>query len=537
MSEFVARPATIRVRGSRSQLEAVKRSAEAAGLLLAREGVDSAEHLGHLLAEIDGHEDLAQLEGRLLVVERHLERLAARPEHSDQLIDSELAVMRARLEDTLRALAEVTQEHENTMASVERGVALIASEAERRNRAAMEILRLDLSGKIDAVNRSSEAVHAQMTAEKRAFEEEAARRAAALAGAIAEGREALRTGIGTALGELQERMDRFAEGVAANHPGREELFAQVQSHLDDWLSEPLDEVERLHDQLAAAHQAATEQVEQLRNDLVDGIQASEEKALGAAVHLESIILQVRRQLVGDETEWSAIIGEAGETMGSLRHRVEELLARVCDLEAGAAAERGASTAERESLERRMEQHEGWARASLAEVSELGLRCAAIESRQASDDQLRLLVEQQAGTIAFLTQRMADLENRLADAAALPDQPGPAAGPADGHPVAAEGGQPAGEARTGDGQPAGGAGDGQLWAPLDGYALGADFTWRNPHAGPDGHASPNGHGNGYAGANGYAGGNANGYAHAGGNGNGNGQPDRAGVPFAEELTEQ
>jgi hypothetical protein len=533
MSEFVARPATIRIRGSRSQLEAVKRSAEAAGLVLSRERVDSAEHLGHLLAEIDGHEDLAQLDGRLLVVERQLDRLAARREQSDQLIDSELAVMRARLEDTLGAFAEVTQEHENTMASVERGVALIASEAERRNRAAMEVLRLDLSGKIDDSNRSSEAVHAQMAAEKRAFEEEAGRRAASLADAIAEGRAALRTGIRTALGQLQERIDSFAEDVVANHPGREELFAQVQSQLDDWLSEPLDQVERLHDQLAVAHRAASEQVEQLRNDLADGIQASEEKALGAAVHLESIILQVRRRLVGDEAEWSAVIGEAGETMGSLRRRVEELLARVCELEAGAARERGASTAERESLERRMEQHEGWARASLSEVSELGLRCAAIESRQASVDQLRLLVEQQAGTIAFLTQRMADLESRLATAEALPAfpalpaQPALAPEPTDGDPVADEAGQGAGEGLPGDGRPAGVTVDGQLWAPLDGYALGADFTWQNQHSGGNGngYGSVNGNGNGYAGANGS------------GNGNGNGQPGRADLPFApaEELT--
>ncbi|HLI55467.1 MAG TPA: hypothetical protein VKY26_00405, partial [Actinomycetota bacterium] len=355
MSTPGPKPTTIRVRGSRAQLEAVKKTAEAAGLQLAREQGESVSDVARALALISDHEGIAQLEGRLVFVERQLERLGARREQTDHLLDSELAVMRARLEDTLRAFAEITQTHENTMATVERGVASIAAEAERRNRAALESLRVDLLGRLEAAGRASEAVQAQMAAEKQAFEEEAERRSAALAASLAEGRAMLKTAVRTAVVEVEERIS--AVSAESGLLDREALAADLHRQLDDWLAEPLDQVERLQAELSEAHRAAVAEVETLRNELLDGLAASEEKALGAAVHLESVIVQIRRRLVGDESEWSAVVGEAGEAMAALRRRVEELLGRVCDLEAAGAAGRGSSAAQQESVDRRLDQHE------------------------------------------------------------------------------------------------------------------------------------------------------------------------------------
>jgi hypothetical protein len=431
MADPAPKPTMIRVRGSRAQIEAVKKTAERAGLQLAREQDDSVSQVAQALAQITENEDLAQLEGRLTFVERQLERLAARKDESDHLLDSELAVMRARLEDTLRAFAAATQEHADTMASVERSVALIASEGERRNRSALEAMRIDLSGRIEAAGRVSESLQAQMAAEKRAFEEEAARRAGALADSIGQARRTIEARIRSATAELQDRVDTVVEEIEANHPGRAELLAEVEGRIDEWLSAPLDQLERLNADLVAAQAEASSQLNDLRAEVLDTLEVSEEKALGAALHLETIILQVRRRLVADEAEWSAVVGEAGDAVSGLRSRVEELLGRVCELEASGASERGAQAAQVENVGRRLDLHEDWARVSITEVSELSLRLAAMESRLAAVDEVRSLAEEQAGTIEFLKQRIADLEEHQAPVAPPAPLPPGGSGSVDG----------------------------------------------------------------------------------------------------------
>ncbi|MGH2717399.1 MAG: hypothetical protein ACRDJU_02315 [Actinomycetota bacterium] len=430
MSTTGPKPTTIRVRGSRAQLEAVKKTAEAAGLQLAREQGESVSDVARALAQISDHEGIAHIEGRLVFVERQLERLGSRREQSDHLIDSELAVMRARLEDTLRAFAEITQGHENTMATVERGVASIAAEADRRSRSALEGLRVELLGRLDAATRASESLQVQMAAEKQAFEEEAERRSAALTAALAEGRAIIKTAIRTALAEVEEQAASVSKDLGKLD--RDGLLAELRQQMDDWLSEPLDDVERLQGELSTAHANAVAEIESLRNELADGLQDSDEKALGAAVHLESMIVQLRRRLVGDESEWSAVVGEAGEAVGGLRRRVEELLGRVCDLEAAGAAGRGSSVAQQESVDRRLDLHEAWARASITEISELGLRCNSMDSRLSSLDEVRALAEQQAGTIEFLKRRIADLEERLLPAGLAAPVPATVAPNGNGH---------------------------------------------------------------------------------------------------------
>jgi hypothetical protein len=531
MAEASGKPATIRVRGSRAQIEAVKQTAERAGLQLAREQDDSVSQVAQTLAQITQNEDLAQVEGRLMFVERQLERLVGRREESDQLIDSELAVMRARLEDALRAFAGITQEHKDTLATVERRVATIASEADRRNRQAVEALRVDLSEQMEQVSRSAEGLRATMLGEKRAFEEDAAQRASALAGSIAQGRQVLEARIRSATVELTERVDAVIDAIAADHPGREELLSDVQARVDEWLAEPLDAVQQLHADLADAHAAAKAEVDGLRVELSDGLQASEEKALGAALHLESIIHQVRRRLVGDEAEWTAVVGEAGEATTALRSRVEDLLSRVLTLEAAAASERGSWTAQVENLESRLDTHESWARVTVTEVSELSLRFNTIESRLGAADELRAVVEEQAGTIDYLKHRLSELEARQ-DAAALRDALRLGAGPGPGAGASS--------------YTANGNGHG------NGIANGANGS--NGHA--NGANGSNGHANGANGSNGHANGIANGSnGHANGS-NGHGfdhieastfallldgvPPERPGVPEifwpAEDMEE-
>lgn len=525
MAELAGRPATIRVRGSRAQIEAVKQTAEKAGLVLAHEQEDSETQVAQALAQISQHEGLAQLEGRLTFVERQLERLSARREASDYLVDSELAVMRARLEDTLRAFAGITQEHNDTLATVERRVATIASDADRKTRGLVEAVRVELTEQMAQVTRGTEAVQAMMVGERRAFEEDATRRANALAAAVSQGRQVLEARIRAAIAELEDRVDAAITAIEADHPGQEALLAVLEARMDEWISEPMETVEQLQADLAEAHGAAKAEVDGLRIELADGLAASEEKALGAALHLESIIHQVRRRLVGDEAEWTAVVSEAGEATASLRARAEDLLTRVMALEASGATERGSWSARVDNLEERLDTHETWARVSVTEVSELSLRFSAMESRLAAADAMRAHVEEQAGTIEYLKQRIAELEARQEQGVAQPVlEPllEASAGVASPEPAMAAPTDAQDPAATAPGA----AGDREL-VPVAGASNGNGHLRPGWFMAPGPRVSPRVNGNGNGRTNGVRVLSGNGHAGGDGNGTGNGHVSGSG----------
>lgn len=404
-------PPTIRIRGSRAQLEAVKLAGAQADHELAEEQQVSVAHLSQTLDEITRHEAIAEVEGRLTFVERQVERLAARREEADHLIDSELALMRARLEDTLKAFAVATQAYREAAATAERRLRTVASEAERYTRGSVEALRLEINERLDEATYRAERLESRMAGEKQAFEEEAAVRANALSAALAQGRAGIEARIQGALAEFEGRAHGLQRQLAADYPGREALLGEFQRRMDEWLDEPLDRMERLQAEAASAHARATAEVTQLRAEVIDSLQESEEKALGAAVHLESMIHSVRRRLVSDEAEWTAIVREAGDAVGSLKTRVEDLLTRVCGIEADGATESGTVGGRLEGTEQRLEEHEDTGRTLVTAVSELGLRCDALEARNRGMEDLRALVERQSGAIEFLSRRLGELTER------------------------------------------------------------------------------------------------------------------------------
>lgn len=365
----------VRKRRTRAQTEAVKavrRTAAQAGFQLTREQDDSVSHVTQTMAEIDENEDLAQLDGRLTFAERQIDRLATRRDLSDRGIDAELAVMRSRLDETLKAFAAGTQEHKQVVAAAERRLMALASEAERHSRAMLESLRVELTLKLEEAARSTAQLEARLRGEKQAFEEEASRRAGALARSVAQARELLEERIEEATRDLTVRLDAAATQAEAK--------------------------------LASARPA-----DEVRAELMDLLQSSEDKALGAAEHLERIINHVRRRLVGDEAEWSAVVAEAGDAVAALRKRVEDLMERVCSLEANGATDRGASGAHLDAVEQRLELHEEWSQAAIAEVSSQGARLGGVEAQIEALAAVRELAEEQAGAIEYLKSRIHEME--------------------------------------------------------------------------------------------------------------------------------
>ncbi len=385
-----------RRRGSKAQVEAVKavrRTAAAAGFQLAGEQDDSVSHLSQTLAQINEDEDMAHLDGRLTFAERQIDRLASRRDQSDRLVDSELVVMRTRLEETLRAFAGATREHKDIVAAAERRLMALANEAERHTRAMLDSLRVELSLKVEEATWSAAHLEARLRGEKLAFEEEAARRASALAGSIAAGREFLEERVAVATDEMAARLESLTTALEARLAG----------------SSPVDRADILGE-LEVRVGLVHARIDDARAEVLDAVQASEDKAIGAAEHLESMIRQLRRRLVGDEAEWHAVVGEAGDAVTALRARVEELLGRICAIEADGATARGSSGAQLGGVERRLDLHEDWSHATASEVSAQGLRLNAVEAQLSALEGIRVLVEEQAGAIEYLKGRFQGLDH-------------------------------------------------------------------------------------------------------------------------------
>jgi hypothetical protein len=356
---------------------------------------------------------MALLEGRLIVAERQLERLLARREESDRLIDSELAMMRARLEETLTAFAGASQEHKEAMAASERRLLALASEAERHTKARLDSLRAELVGRMDESSRDALSLEARVRGHKQAFEEEASKRAAALEGTVSEGRERLENMVASAVADLDARIEAtMALLKDARAAELEPLRAEVASRMDEWMAEPLEQVKRVHADLNAAQDAMRAAAANFRREALDAVAGSEEKALGAALHLESIVVQLRRRLVDDEAEWSALVREAGDTVSSIGTRVEDILGRVCVLEATDATERGSLAAQLEAIGRRLELHETSSREAGAETSSQSQRIEAMSNEIWELARLRTLVQEQIGAIDYLKQRIHEPSARV-----------------------------------------------------------------------------------------------------------------------------
>lgn len=428
MADPADKTTTIRIRGSRQQMEAVRQTAERVDLQLAQEQEDSDAHVARALAQITDSEGNAHLDGRLTFVERQIERLGSRRDEADRVINSELAVMRVRLENTLSAFAAATQEHREAMAVSERRLQLLAAEADRSARMMVDSLRGELTVGVEEAGRVAERMEARIAGEQRMFADEAARRAAVLAGSITAGRQALEARLEAALAEVDDRMaaavaqvDAHVEAVltdamaAASPVERDAFLADIEGHVAACLEEPLQHVEHLRASLADAS-AVRAQVVETRSELLDVLQASEDKALAAAEHLESMILQVRRRLVSDEAEWSAVVGEAGDAVAALGVRVEDLLARVCSLEAVGAEERGSAGVQLGAMDRRLDRQEELAQLALARSAELGARIVAAqraaEAQAAEVVAVRALLEEQAGAMGYLQRMVAELGDRL-----------------------------------------------------------------------------------------------------------------------------
>jgi myosin heavy subunit len=448
-------------RGPRADVEAVTRNAQKAGEQLDREQADSVINLAQALDEIGDGEAAARLESRVDFLERQVERLVNRRDEADRGYQGEFAVMRARIEDALEAFGSTVEEQKEAAIGLEKRIgALIAAEVKRSSEAA-ESLRGEVASKLQEAVTRFEKGDARVRGELNAVQEDFEARSRAVAESMAAHRSVVEDTVEAATGELSSRveeataeLERRLRESAETHESmretvetelakvgetagalqelieikmgsaisgaREEIEARLQEErreIDGRLGEANAgfrvEGQKMKDNVETRVRAVVEAVELARKDFAARILGSEEKAAGAAVHLESMVTQLRRQLAAFEDEWSGGLGEESQEISDLKVRVEELVGRVSSAEARRATERGSAQVAAQALAARVEAVEDRLRETMdTGIGKLATRMEVLSSQMGALNDSGVSAEEKFGMIDYLSRRVAEMSERF-----------------------------------------------------------------------------------------------------------------------------
>lgn len=216
------------------------------------------------------------------------------------------------------------------------------------------------------------------------------------------------------LTSMEQRLDGLLEDVrgevaTALEGGRRELDGR----LGEWAAGLRLDVQRAREAAEELGSQSDRARDAVRRELLDRIRSSEEKAAGAAVHLESMLREQRRQLVSDEEEWSGELDSLAEAVATLRLRVEDMIGRVASVETRWAGDRGSREAMLEGLVHRVSLIEERLREGGQELlARHATRLEMLERRVESAADGEADVEVQRGAIEYVRRKLLQLAGRV-----------------------------------------------------------------------------------------------------------------------------
>lgn len=397
-------------RGSKSGLASVRQNAAAAEKQLRGEQEESMMQLAEALGEISEGEALAHLDSRLAFVERQVERLNARRDEADRGVQGEIAVMRARIEDALEAVGTTAEEQRAALIELEKRINAVVSEAERGSAEVSESLREEIVGKVHQTAHRLEKLEARIRGEMKAFEDGFDERARVLSQHATEGRDEIESRLEEAAVETESKIDSARSEIL-------QLLAaerrELEAHLSEWGAEVRLGAQRLSESVEDRDKTTAGALETLKRELLNRIQASEEKTATSAVRLQSLLDQQKREIVSDEQEWSGIFGELGGDLSQLKVRVEELSGRVSAAEARRANEQGSVQAGVEGMAARLDALEQKVRDAVEQmIAKQGTRLELLQSQVASIAEAEVDSEEQIGAVDYLKRRVGEMAERV-----------------------------------------------------------------------------------------------------------------------------
>lgn len=357
---------------------------------------------------------------------------ATRLEKLDARIRGELKAFEEGFEERSRTLTLSVSESSETFES--RLTEATEELAVRVDRASAQA-ELALAEQREIEGRLNEELQAELEASKTRIVEDVTTRVADLEDKVAalsiqatRAVEEATARIGGLLEDAAAHQEQLDERIEAHRGDLEERFAlqqreveerfsnesrETEGRLSEWGAEIRLESQKLREEVDNRSRAFSEGLDIARRDLLARIQASEEKTAGAAIRLQSLLDQQRREIVTGEEEWSSMLKEVTEELTTLKIWVEELAGRVSAAEARRAAERGSSHASVEGVAGRVEALEQRVREAVEEmVAKQGTRLEVLASQVASINETEVAAEEQIGAVDYLKRRVGDMAERL-----------------------------------------------------------------------------------------------------------------------------
>jgi tetrahydromethanopterin S-methyltransferase subunit G len=319
--------------GSEQQIEAVRESAERAGRELDQEQEETVTSLVQALSEIDEGEALAQLDSRLSFVERQVGRVAARREEAGRAIQGELSIMRARVEDALRALGATAEEQRESWALIEKRLVAMISEAEQRAESVVETLRGEVVSKVEEASSTLEGFESRMRGELSAFEEETRERVRTQAESTSEYLQQIENKGDELEAFVRKNSDETQRAVTEARTDTQQQVTKAVADLEERLEEANSQLEqaldrttgRLEDRLGETWGSIDVRVEEaLRSgqellEKATGMEQSLLEKLGEGLQssraeIERVLQGERREVEGRLSEFQAEVRMEGQRL-------------------------------------------------------------------------------------------------------------------------------------------------------------------------------------------------------------------------------
>ncbi|MCA1840672.1 MAG: hypothetical protein LC723_10135 [Actinobacteria bacterium] len=200
----------------------------------------------------------------------------------------------------------------------------------------------------------------------------------------------------SSLAAFQERVDALIDTE------RREIHARISESQADVRID----IHQLKEAVEQKMTSFAEAVELVRGDLFSRIKSSEDKAAGAAVHLESTIAR-------GEQEWGAALQDLTRDLSDMKIRSEELFARMGTIEGVRANQRDDSSAAVGSLSARLDALDNRVRQLIEEaLARQATRVEVLASQVASMSEAGSAEDERSGAVNYVSRKVAEMGQRF-----------------------------------------------------------------------------------------------------------------------------
>lgn len=308
-------------RGSKADIDAVKKQGRRTGRQVKAENKESLIGLAEALGDINEGESAAHLEMRMDALEAQVEKLLARREGTERGVQGEIEVMRARIEDAMEAVGSTSEEMRATAVESEKRLMGLINRVEERSADATQSLSEEIADEVTGAVAKVEKTESRLKGQTKALEDSVEERLRSLSEVAVTEREAFEAAAAETLERTEELASKAAEAQAASEAKGTEILAEANEAIEGSRREMIEKLD-----------ASSAKVEQRLEEHSEGFQASVERRLEALKDsIEERLASLMEETKGATEAVEVSFGEKlTEHMGATDSALEEAESSLTD---------------------------------------------------------------------------------------------------------------------------------------------------------------------------------------------------------------